>query len=273
MARKQKSREVAPNSPRGGRERVNLDRDNIELDPPQRRRSVRNYVSASTNVWSIVSILLVIAMIGTVFIAYSNVSGSGDRVYFFSPSAYLNGLSDSFYVPSGYYQLYYLSDRAGVSPAVESWSAYIDVDGRRYYSNENNVAYSQLFNPSFQFSFDIAGSTLYSRGIFDYLNNDDFSGVSLDHSVIGDPRLIYIDEPVMLSNAMPNIKVVGDAWGNVNGLNDIFNAFRITGEFVTDSVRYETQLIQSLLPWNSVVEGDRDYLPDLWEAAEERNGF
>ena len=249
MARKNKSTSVERStgvSTQG--EKVHLgERVDIGKGKTNKRKGPRDYVSGSTSAYNLLGLILIIGLIATVFFAYYNSTSDSETFQYFSPSVYVDNISrKSVSIPGGTYELKY-----DVSPSVlamrSTLKAYFVVDGVKVESwNETSFGlFDSLEKEVFEFRFK--GDRYYS----------------VDGS-------ITIPDIVVSWNDMPSSDIVVESWKNVDGVNSFLDAVAETVFFVGDYLEYQLNLIQNILPWNSVVEGERDYLSDLWKEAEER---
>lgn len=222
-------------------------------------------VSAKTNAFGLVSIILIIGMIATMFFAVSY-SGSTDFKYF-SPMTYLSGLSSNDNIISDAWYVVEFED-LGV-PGKPNWQEnmfnvrpYVVIENQIFYANDIPLEFVLRGVP---IVFDIYGENYTSE----YINGVHF--LHLYNVLIG------IGE-------MPDIKVVSDAWIEVSktDLDDdmnprvfkrLLNALSVTGGYLRDSVVYEYRVITRILPWNSVQNGNREWLDNIWIDKENELGL
>lgn len=228
-----------------------------ESSSPEKKQKSRNThgVSAKTNALGLVSIILIIGMIATMFFA---VSYSGKQQFmYFSPSAYLEGLSDdTYYAINEWYKVEFKYHLFRLSPYYQP---YVVINGQVIYSDYKYIpAYD-----NYVFPFVIDGITYYSEAV----------GITVNSSSPFEHTYLHLTDARIGVSGMPDFQVVGDAWSRVKNDKDIIGALSTTGRFIVDSLRYELSIMFKILPWNYVEKGDRSWIDNEWEKAEIRNGL
>lgn len=255
MRRDNKTRDVTRTPNWTQNERVDLGDSSERVqfnEGKQGRRSRSRQVSysASTNALSAVSLLLLIGLIATVFFAFYNADRTDGKFQYFSPSEYLTKIgSQEIIVPAGdYFVDVVLKNPSGLVGGY--YKGYVNLYGEMFESI-NQLGWYQELNDG-QFEFDILGERVVSY----FVTNSDgvrqrFITITQDHSVT--------------INEMPQLTLILDAWSNVKDFPSFGSALAGTCQFVVDYLDYQANLLQNLLPWNSVVEGESNYLEGLWE--------
>ena len=214
-------------------------------------------VGASTNAWGVVSLILIIGLIATVFFAYYNSTRKDGVVQYFSPSRYLTNISSTeFVLPGGTY--YVQTREASLLTAVFlRIEGYIEVDGR-IYESENTLGWWDFESGSKSFEFNINGVVYYS-----YVNSGGYKVVDLPTTTVtvGD---------------FPDFSRVAEKFVNVDSVPAFFEAFDSLPRYLDDFFVYQANFLKSFLPWNSVSSNQNGGVPDLpqiWADAEEKNGI
>ena len=220
-----------------------------------RESGSRFRVSARTNVWGIVSILLLIGLIATVFIAYNNSHDDSAEKYFFSPSSFLQGISNPVVViEPGDYVLHYQSEKFAFIPYATR--AFVLIDGVRIYSN--NMSRFGVMVGSYEFT--INGKNYYAQTTTQ-------NGIQYE--------VITLEGAVVEVLTFPDINNVVKSFQGVTDVDSFFDAFSSISVFCRDYLTFQANFLNNMLPWNHVVstsEYDVNF-HDLWSEAEERNGF
>lgn len=209
-------------------------------------------ISARTTVMGAVSLLLVIGLIASVFFAYENSTRvEGEPFQYFSPARFLENIStQTIEVDASSYRLAYVYHRNWLIPALSIYEARVYI-GKNVFSSSNRILQSKLNDNSVPFYFFIDGVqyTSYSN----YVSNDDGT-VSPEVDLNGD-LVRYVTLPAMIItwNEMPDFTDVTNAWSGLSENGTVWSALSTTGKFVGQWLRYQGNMLQTLLPWNSVV--------------------
>lgn len=209
---------------------------------------------AKTIIFSFVSIIALIGLVATLFAAYNNsLQPENDTFDHFSVQTYVDGFVLDEVVDGGSYRCRIMHTNFRTTSYAQ-----IYINGR-WRNSENKVNDLITHRSDRVYKFDLGGkvfSTTY-----------DWSEVGDD----GENGWWYLVIPtVTLTVEQPQITVVGEAWANVDGLNKTLgNAFSVTGQFIIDSVRFQSEVFNAVLPWNGMAQGSRSYIASLWSDAEE----
>lgn len=212
------------------------------------RNSSRRTPSLGGLVGGLVSTIVLIGMVATLFNAYQNsLNPSADEFSYFSISKYAENFDfESGVVEKGNYAV---TERF-VIPFF-TYRGYVEINGVSYPSV--NVRSRNL--PNFAYIFDIGG-----RDFIAYPNP----------LTAFQTYLLTIPETFEYHLEQPNLVDLGNEWSKVDDLLDLPGALSATGKFIIDSIRWESNVIRAVLPWNAVETGSREYLDSLWEDAEEK---
>ena len=228
-------------------------------------------VGASTNVWGVVSLIFIIGLIATVFFAHYNSTRKDGVVQYFSPSKFLNNISyDVINLPEGDYILSFDPLVGGFFYTVYGW---VEIGGMKFESsNFISVPFHvEIFNG---YNVHLWDETLGYGDISFEIEIDGVLYYASYDSALENYVLKFPGTSIKL-NEMPQIADLALTWGEVEGWNTFWTAVSDTGDFVRDMIRYNTNLLKQILPWNFVVDSessDVPNLPQLWAEAESKNG-
>lgn len=226
------------------------------------RGTHRASVSAQTNALGLVSIILIIGMIATIFFA---VSYSGKQQFkYFSPRKYLSNFSSTEVdMPASWHQLLFLEEKPFGGLFSTYVRAYFEYNGIYYHSKNRYLAgTSNVYDKVYEF--EIGGTKYYSE----LVQVGEYNGEALYANLIHLPAISYNLFEV------PDISVVGSAWQQVEGFDGtLVNAFVTTGKFLVGAISFEVRIIDRVIPWNSVEDGNREWLDNVWASKEEELGF
>ena len=132
--------------------------------------------------------------------------------------------------------LEFLYDHTGVFAVKHAWYvAYFECNGTRIESYNSLSGYDLAAGKGFDFVF---GEVVYTS-----------IAIGDDWQLQG----LYIEEDVYYEgSSMPDTRVVSSAWASVDGLDTFWTALKTTGRFISSSFNYSVQMVEALLPWNSV---------------------
>lgn len=261
----QKGRELQSRVPSVDKDHINIDRQ-----------------SESTSVWNLVLFVLLISLIASVFMAYSNSTGDGESFQYFSPVNMFRSLQTDTYVSPGIYELRYQpSDNSvmgGNTPFTARYEAYVWVDGRKIVSVNTDAFASDLRSHSYQFEFVVGGVsyTSYTPNLEELEEIREELGAVELFEVGNILRVVRFSSGTVTTFELPDGNTVKSAWSSIDGkdfLTDFANAVDATIDYVFDFFKYQMQLIDAFLPWNYVETGNCDYLPSIWKDAEQRSGL
>lgn len=200
---------------------------------------------SKTLVASAVSILILIGLIATVFLAYDNSQrADGEPFVYFSPANWLERISDTeITVPATVYKVD-IKRENNATPLFWRYYGVVDVGGVEFRSTDS-MTEVDLSDPNKQFFFYIDGVVYQS-----------YRGVEY--------QSFYLSLPQMTVDVleMPDIGNVIDLWSNVAIIEDddtdvsLLVCLRETGRFIGDYLLYQANLFERLMPWNAVKNSD-----------------
>ena len=227
-------------------------------------RSYRPTPAFSSIISGAVSILLVVALIGTVFVAYSNstIEKFEDKSYF-SPSHYLSGLSST---QSGRYieRKAYEIEIYPAGSLVGTVMYRASVTMRLITPIDDETSFAEPYTIQSENRLSLYQIQRGSRFVFE-INGVEFEHFYLVNSETG--AEIPAAEPPLIGTIdtneyWPNVPYIPiqpsrpgqfhDLWKDVDGLTDFFNAIGPSASLIWNDVVYATYVIENLLPWNSV---------------------
>lgn len=218
-------------------------------------RSYRPTPRFGGTVFGLVSLILLIGILGTAFLAVQNNGRKeGEPFVYFSPSDYLNGISSGkIVVPADDYTVRLeLSYFPIISDFFEpQYYGYLDVGGRSYKSKSAPYEYA-IQDGSAVFRFDIDGTEYTSRA-------EELQGPTIDGEPLGYLFVVTLPEKVYSWNEQPDLNVVVRAWNDIDSskfYDGFADALVTTAQFVGDYFVYQGNLLVALMPWNSVRSSD-----------------
>lgn len=218
-------------------------------------RSYRPTPRFGGTVFGLVSLILVIGLLASVFISVQNNGRlKGEPFVYFSPSVYLNGISsDDVIVPAGDYTV--RLERSYV-PFLDdffepSYNGYLDV-GSKTYKSKHRVGEYSLHEGTAEFEFEIDGRIYTSYSV-------PLQGPTLPGETLGYLYEVTLPAFVYKWNVQPDFSVVIRSWKDISSdgfYDSLANSLKITFSFVSDFFVYQANLLVALLPWNSVQSSD-----------------
>lgn len=212
-------------------------------------RSYRPTPRFGGTVFGLVSLILSIGLIASMFFVFQNMGRSvGKPFTYFSPSVFLNNISSpEIVVSEGSYTVEIVLEKVFPSWNNRYWG-YITVDGKRYKSTTPIFSHD-IDKEEYQFYFDLGGDLYGSH--FEYPQGPTIDGDPL-------PAIRVVDLPSMSFqwNNPPDLNEVLNSWEDVKEDGSFFDALSATAGFGLDIFRYQVNLLSALLPWNSSVSSD-----------------
>lgn len=212
-------------------------------------RSYRPTPQFGGTVFGLVSIILVIGILASMFFVVQNIGRPiGKPFTYFSPSVFLNNISSpEIVVSEGSYTVETVLQEVFPSWNNRFWG-YITVNGRRYKST-TAIYVHDIDKEEYQFYFDLGGDLYGSH--FEYPQGPTIGGEPL-------PAIRVVDLPskVFQWNNPPDLNEVLNSWEEVAEEGSLFDALSATAGFGLDFFRYQANLLSALLPWNSSVSSD-----------------
>ena len=218
--------------------------------PPKAKKSSGSKhgfrVGATTTVMGLISLLLMIGLLASVFFAYDNSNlENGESFVFFSPSKYLRTLSQQdIYIKGDSYEVRIEYEKKWYQIDGKYWG-YLDI-GDISIKSITFVNEFAINNPDVTFKFYVNG---------EHYNSVSYAlqGPGLEVEYI---RYVHLPDTILTIGKMPDFEKVTDTWGAVGSTENVFTALGTTAQFVSDYTRYIANILKVTLPWNSVVSSN-----------------
>lgn len=209
-------------------------------------RSYRPTPRFGGTVFGLVSLILAIGLLASMFFVVQNKGRSeGEPFVYFSPSVFLDNISsDGFVIPAETYNVELEYEKKWYQFDGKYWG-YIQVGDRRIKSgtfiNEFNIN-----NADQSFFFVINGERYNSIQV-------EIQGPTIDGEPLGIARKVVLPEITVEWGSMPELGDLVDHWEGIDSIGSLGNALGETAYFVHDWLKYQSNLLLALLPWNSAV--------------------
>lgn len=207
-------------------------------------------VYSRTNALSLVSLILMIALIATIVIAAPH-RDNKEQFNFFSPSKFLESIATTTVtIPAGdYYCGYELKGSIGIYQKL--YATIANYDGKTYLS-DNYYSYPLAYGPGVgNFTFTIDGVQYETEWVrmADVGFDDPWDRIGFK------PRLNFTEPVTIDLMEYPDFTKVTKAWEEADLLTWP-NAIATTGKFLTEFMTYQKNLFTAVLPWNTVASSE-----------------
>lgn len=223
--------------------------NDLQKSQTQYRKGNRSYRPTPRfggTVFGLVSLILAIGLLASMFFVVQNKGRSeGDPFVYFSPFVFLDNISsDGFVIPAETYNVELEYEKKWYQFDGKYWG-YIQVGDRRIKSgtfiNEFNID-----NADQSFFFVINGERYNSIQV-------EIQGPTIDGEPLGIAREVVLPEITVEWGSMPELGDLVDHWEGIDSIGALGNALGETAYFVHDWLKYQSNLLLALLPWNSAV--------------------
>lgn len=200
-------------------------------------------IGVRTNVLFLVSLILILGLMATVFISYwqSDIESLENFAYF-SPAKYLNNISETTIpIPAGNYIVQEKKALWGfgtISPLVVR--GYIDINGFVFESENLNNPLLADYGSSYTF---VIGDKTYKS---------ELSVIENEHGLVEVVNIVKLTESSFVSiGDPPDVRSLVDVWKDVN-IVSFFSAVGYSVNFAVSYLDYVGNMSYKLMPWNSI---------------------